>query len=110
EHLPGWFATQTYLQEGKEPISVLWKRFKTVYWSGGAQNPNCKSYNPYLPCEPIFVGVRRALFDSEIDKTTQRSTSLFPRRIILPNEDFVPEDDKLRAEMLRTRVLRGRDF
>lgn len=38
----------------------------------------------------------------------QQPTTLFSRRLILPDQDFVSEDEKTRAELLRTRVLRRR--
>lgn len=50
------------------------------------------------------------LFDGEPDQVSQRPTSPFSRSLVLPDEDFVPEDDTAREAMLRTRVLRGRDL
>jgi Pentapeptide repeats (8 copies) len=38
----------------------------------------------------------------------QQPATLFSRRLILPDQDFVSEDEKTRTELLRTRVLRGR--
>lgn len=49
------------------------------------------------------------LFDGGIG-IDQRPISLFSRRLVLPDQDFVPEDDKAREGMLRTRVLRGRNL
>lgn len=54
--------------------------------------------------------VRAWLFDGPVDATSQRPTSPFARRLVLPDEDFVPEDDARLATMARTRVLRGRDL
>jgi len=69
-----------------------------------------------IPDEQADVGgrhmwLRTALFgdlsyaDVGVD---QRSITPISRRLILPDQDFVPEDDKARGEVLRTRVLRGR--
>ena len=59
--------------------------------------------------KPADWPMRRWLFDGAPD-VRQRPTSLFSRSLVLPDEDFVSEDDKAREEMLRTRVLRGRDL
>ena len=58
------------------------------------------------PLRPL----RTVLFDGEVDPVSQRPTSLFSRNLVLPDEDFVPEDDARLGTMARTRVLRGRDL
>lgn len=65
---------------------------------------------PDIPEESVMVGLRRALFDGPVSAVTQRPSSLFSRRLVLPDEDLVPEDDARLATLARTRVLRGRQL
>ena len=56
---------------------------------------------------PLRAALFGDLSSSDIGVDQQPAT-LFSRRLILPDQDFVSEDEKARAELLRTRVLRGR--
>ena len=62
---------------------------------------------------------RALLFDGALDRTTQRLSSPFSRRLVLPDEDFLTEAQKkawtdapetARRDLPRTVVLRGRDL
>lgn len=52
--------------------------------------------------------VRRVLFDGAVDPVSQQPKTLFSRRLILADEDFVSENDTELVGLIRTRVLRGR--
>ncbi len=56
------------------------------------------------------VVLRRVLFDGEVDSVARRPRSLFARRLVLLDEDFVPEEDSRLVGLERTRSLRGRDL
>jgi Pentapeptide repeats (8 copies) len=57
--------------------------------------------------------LRSALFGDLSERdigVDQQPATLFSRRLILPDQEFVSEDERARTELLRTRVLRGRDL
>lgn len=61
--------------------------------------------------EEGLLGVpRRVLFEGRMDPVRQQDTSLFSNRLVLPDEDFVPEEEAKLPTLARTRVLRGRDL
>ncbi len=99
--LPAVFADQA----DQAPLRTFFARLV-----GQVEGPPDRYRAPRLPAEPVAVGLRRALFDGEVDAVTQRPASPLSRRLVLPDEDFVPEDDARLATMARTRVLRGRNL
>ncbi|UEM12572.1 pentapeptide repeat-containing protein [Bradyrhizobium barranii subsp. barranii] len=108
ERLPG-SVQSCRSEESKAPLSSLWQRlWASITKVEGAQRT--QTVNCGVETQSLFVAARKALFDGPIDDTTQRETSLFSRRLILPDENFVPEDEKTVSELRRTRVLRGRDL
>jgi hypothetical protein len=69
--------------------------------------------------DPVRAAIRRLLFDGEPDPVTQRPTSIFPRNLVLPDEEFLTEAQQKawadapqaeRDHLPRTLVLRGRDL
>jgi uncharacterized protein YjbI with pentapeptide repeats len=59
--------------------------------------------------EPLSA-LRSFLFDGAVSAKTQRPASLFARRLVMPDEDFVTENDTALEGTRRTLALRARDL
>lgn len=100
------------------------RRAAAVRWTGAAAVVVFSCGLATIPNEWLEAGgplarPRALLFDGEVDRTTQRPSSPFSRRLVLPDEDFLTEAQKkawadapeaARGDLPRTVVLRGRDL
>ena len=75
--------------------------------------------NEWLETGGPLAQPRALLFDGKMNLTTQRPSSPFSRRLVLPDEDFLTDAQKkawadapeaARGDLPRTLVLRGRDL
>lgn len=57
-----------------------------------------------------LAATRTALFDGTVTRETRRPASLFARRLVVPDEDFVALDGAQLVEAQRTVSLHGRDL
>ena len=60
----------------------------------------------WLEIRGLLTPVRSALFDGEVDETTQHPSSFFSRRLILPDEDFLTVCDEISAMVAASAHLR----